>query len=254
MDLDFAGKVVLVTGASGGIGAAVAEAFVASGARAVVAHYHRDRSRADQLVARGAASGVEVAAVSDDLADHAGPARVVAETVRRFGRIDVLVNNAGAMVERSSVEDAPDALFDAVLDLNYRAVFAACRAAVPVMCDGGGGSIVNVSSSAARNGGTGGSVLYAAAKAAVSTFSRGLAAEVARDNIRVNVVAPGLFATRFHDGVTSREQLDRIGLSIPVGRPGYPHECAGPVLFLAHDAASYVTGHSLEVNGGRLMP
>ncbi len=255
MDVSFAGKVVLVTGASSGLGAALVHAFATSGAQGVAVHFHRHAEGAERVVERARAAGADARGFQADLTRPGAPENLVAEVLASFGAIDVLVNNAGAMVQRSAVADAPDTLFDAVLDLNYRAVFATCRAVVPIMTRRGGGAIVNVSSSAARNGGTGGSVLYAAAKAAVSTFSRGLAAEVARHGIRVNVVAPGLFDTAFHDDVTSRAQLDRIGTTIPLGRAGRPEECAGPVLFLAHDvAASYVTGHSLEVNGGRLMP
>ncbi len=255
MDLGFEGKVALVTGASSGLGIAIADAFAQNGVAGLGAHYHRGEQAALEVRERARQAGAVAAVFGADLSAPGAAERLVAATLKHFGRVDILVNNAGAMVERSSIPEASDELFDQILNLNYRAVFATCRAVVPVMQRQGGGAIVNISSSAARNGGAGGSVLYAAAKGAVSTFTRGLAAELARDHIRVNVVGPGLFDTPFHHVVTPPEQLKRIEATIPLGRAGRPEECAGPVLFLASEKmASYITGQSLEVNGGRLMP
>lgn len=255
MDFGFSGKVVLVTGASSGLGRAIADGFAAEGVGALALHYHSDIEGAQAGVAHAKSLGVQARAFGADLSLPGEAERLVDAVHMAFSRLDVLVNNAGAMVQRSSVSDASDQLFDKITALNYRSVFEMCRAAISRLKASGQGAIVNISSSAARNGGAGGSVLYAGAKGALSTFSRGLAAELARENIRVNVVAPGLFDTPFHAEMTSRDQLARIETTIPMGRAGRPEECAGAVLFLASNRlASYITGQSLEVNGGRLMP
>ncbi len=255
MDFGFSGKVVIVTGASSGLGRAIADGFAAEGVGALALHYHADRRGAEAAAASAQRLGVTAAAFGADLSVSGESEHLVGAVQEAFGRLDVLVNNAGAMVQRSPVADASDELFDKITALNYRSVFEMCRAAIPRLRASGGGAIVNISSSAARNGGAGHSVLYAGAKGALSTFSRGLAAELARENIRVNVVGPGLFDTPFHAEMTSREQLARIETTIPMGRAGQPEECAGPVLFLSSDRlAGYITGQSLEVNGGRLMP
>lgn len=255
VDFGFSGKVVMVTGASSGLGRAIADAFASEGVGALALHYHLSRDGVDAAVAHAQSLGVTAAAFGADLSVPGEAERLVGAVQAAFGRLDVLVNNAGAMVQRSLVSEATNELFDKITALNYRSVFEMCRAAIPRLKASGGGAIVNISSSAARNGGAGGSVLYAGAKGALSTFSRGLAAELARENIRVNVVGPGLFDTPFHAEMTSREQLARIETTIPMGRAGRPEECAGPVLFLSSDRlASYITGQSLEVNGGRLMP
>lgn len=255
MDFGFSGKVVLVTGASSGLGRAIADAFSAEGVGALALHYHSARDGAESAVNHARGLGVNAHAFGGDLSLPGESERLVTAVQAAYGRLDILVNNAGAMVQRSSVSEATDQLFDKITALNYRSVFEMCRAAIPRLKASGGGAIVNISSSAARNGGAGGSVLYAGAKGALSTFSRGLAAELAREHIRVNVVAPGLFDTPFHAEMTSRDQLARIEATIPMGRAGRPEECAGAVLFLSSDRlASYITGQSLEVNGGRLMP
>jgi 3-oxoacyl-[acyl-carrier protein] reductase len=130
-----------------------------------------------------------------------------------------------------------------------------CKLVVPLMQRQNHGNIINVSSIAARNGGGGGSVLYAASKGAVSTFTRGLAKEVVGDNIRVNAIAPGVILTPFHERFTAPEQMATLVATIPMQRAGTPEECVGTVLFLASDAMSgYITGQIIEVNGGQLMP
>jgi 3-oxoacyl-[acyl-carrier protein] reductase len=153
------------------------------------------------------------------------------------------------------VSEMTDEQFARVMDLNMSSVFAACRQAVPVMRRRGSGAIVNLTSIAARTGGAGGSVAYATAKGAVSTFTRGLAKEVAIDGIRVNAIAPGIITTPFHERHTSDAQMAGMVAGIPMGRAGTPEECVGSVLFLASPAMSgYVTGQVIEINGGQLTP
>jgi 3-oxoacyl-[acyl-carrier protein] reductase len=141
------------------------------------------------------------------------------------------------------------------MDVNMTSVFAMSRQAVPVMRRQASGSIINVTSVAARTGGGGGSVAYATSKGAVSTFTRGLAKELAPEGIRVNAVAPGVITTPFHERNTTDAQMDAMVSSVPMGRPGRPDECVGAVLFLASPAMSgYITGQVLEINGGQLTP
>lgn len=254
MDLRFDGKRVLVTGASSGIGAAVARGFGAAGAMVGV-HFGRDRDGAEVTAATVKEAGGKAVVLEADLASRAGRDRLVSETEAKVGVPDVIVNNAGSLITRAPVEQSTDELFDAIINLNFRAVFELCRAFVPMMRRNGGGAIVNLSSISARTGGAGGSVLYSSAKAALSTFTRGLAVELATSEIRVNAVSPGLIDTPFHEQGTSPERFAAIAAGIPMGRAGSPEDCVGPVLFLAHpEAAAYVTGQCLEVNGGQLMP
>lgn len=252
--LDFDDQVVLVTGASSGIGAAVAQGFASLGARTVV-HYHRNAEGAEHVRRRIQEEGGQAEVMGGDLTGSRAGGELVDEVTRRFGRLDVLVNNAGDLVKRSPVAELTDEDFHRIMDLNLSSVFGACRRAVPVMRDHGGGSIVNLTSVAARTGGGGGSVVYATSKGAVSTFTRGLAKEVARDGIRVNAVAPGIIDTPFHDRHTGEDQMGAMLASVPMGRAGTPEECVGAVLFLASPAlAGYVTGQVIEVNGGQLTP
>lgn len=171
--LDFTDQVVLVTGVSSGIGAAVAQGFASRGAQVVV-HYNRNRVGAEQVVDDISEAGGSASAVTADLADTAAAADLVDGVVSRHGRIDVLVNNAGDLVRRSAVAELSDEDFHRVMDVNMTSVFAMSRRTIPVMRRQGSGSIVNVTSVAARTGGGGGSVVYATAKGAVSTFTRGL--------------------------------------------------------------------------------
>jgi 3-oxoacyl-[acyl-carrier protein] reductase len=251
---DLKGKVVLVTGASSGIGEAVARAFADQGVRLAV-HYrsHRDEAQAVADFARRQGGEAEIFAADVSVSQEIR--RLAAEVLERFGRIDVLVNNAGGFVQRAKLSEAGDELIDAIFHLNARSMLALTRHVVPAMRAQGGGAIVNMTSQAARTGASPGAGLYAATKAYVSTFTRALAKELVPDRIRVNAVAPGVIATPIHDRHTSPELLKQLEAGIPMGRLGRADECAGAVLFLAsEDLASYVTGQIIEVNGGSVMP
>jgi 3-oxoacyl-[acyl-carrier protein] reductase len=194
--------------------------------------------------------------VRGDVTKSEVAAQVVAETVKAFGRLDVLINNAGALIKRTPVADYTDAYVDAVLELNVKQVVRFMReAAVQMRRQGGGGAIVNVSSIAARHGGGPGSVIYAAAKGFIATATRGWAKELVRDRIRVNAVSPGVIMTPFHERYSTAEQLAAMQTTIPMDRLGTPDECVGAFLYLASEALSgYVTGQIIEVNGGQYMP
>ncbi len=248
-------KVVLVTGASTGIGAAAALAFGRLGAHVVV-HYNSSRAAAEGVASEIEGSGGKATLVQGDMSDGPTAASVVEQAIAAAGgRLDVLVNNAGHMVDRITVDAMSDDAFEQVVDLNARSAVAAIRAAVPQFRRQGKGNIINVSSVSARTGGSTGSILYSAAKGFVSTMTHGLAKELAPDNIRVNAVSPGVILTAFHEKYSTPEKLESQRKIIPMGRLGTAEDCAGAFLFLATDALSgYITGQIIEVNGGQIMP
>lgn len=251
---DLKDKAVLITGASTGIGAAVALAFGRNGARVAV-NYNASRDQAEAVVAAIRESGGEALAVQGDVILPETAAEITAKTVEAFGRLDVLINNAGALIRRTPIADYSDDYADAVLELNVKQVVRFVREAAVQMRRQGGGAIVNVSSIAARHGGGPGSVIYAAAKGFIATATRGWAKELAKDRIRVNAVSPGVILTPFHERYSSAEQLAAMQATIPMDRLGSADECVGAFLYLASEQmSSYVTGQILEVNGGQYMP
>jgi len=251
---DLKNKAVLLTGASTGIGAAVARALGQTGARVAV-HYRGSRSEAEAVAHDIQAAGGEAFAVQADVTDSASVDCMVKAVHEAFGRIDLLINNAGGFVKRSPIVDADDDYIDAVFRLNARSVVAVSRRVIPLMAANGGGAIINVTTQAARTGGGPGAGLYAASKGFVSTITRTMAKELVKDKIRVNAVAPGVIETPFHDGHSSPEVLKNFANAIPMGRLGTADECVGAFLFLASEAASgYITGQVIEVNGGQVMP
>ena len=251
---DLKGKVVLITGASTGIGAAAAVAFGANAA-AVAVHYNKSKDEADKVAAEVKKAGGKAVTVQGDVTNSEVCTAIVEKTVAAFGRIDVLVNNAGGLIQRAPVETVTDDLFDQVLYLNVRSAIVCTGAAALQMRKQGGGSIINVTSVAARHGGGPGAVLYAGSKGFVSTMTHGLAKELVRDKIRVNAVAPGVIYTPFHERYSTPQMLESFKATLPMNRIGTPDECAGAFLFLASEQLSgYMTGQILEVNGGQYMP
>ncbi len=190
-----------------------------------------------------------------DIAERGAVERLISETDAAFDGFDILINNAGDLIARYPVVETTDEFFAQQVATNIRPVFAACRAAIPLMRQRGGGVIVNVSSVAARTGGGGGSSLYASSKAFVATFTRALAKELAPDRIRVNAVSPGVIDTPMQDRTTPPEQVRAAIAQIPLRRIGAAEECAGTFLYLCSEQLSgYVTGQNIEVNGGLAMP
>ena len=254
MITDLQGKVVLVTGASTGIGAAAALAFARLGSKVVV-HNNASRAGAEAVAADIRALGGEVLLAGGDVTDEAVVRRVVAETMAAFGRIDVLVNNAGGMLGRVKIEDYTVEHINRVVALNVTQVAMFMREVLPIMRAQKSGNVINVTSIAARNGGGAGAVLYAGAKGFVSTVTRGWAKEVVGDNIRVNAISPGVIATPFHERYTTAEQMAAMQKTVPMNRIGTSEECAGTLVYLASDVMSgYVTGQVIEINGGQYMP
>jgi 3-oxoacyl-[acyl-carrier protein] reductase len=177
--------------------------------------------------------------------------RIIAATVAAFGRLDVLVNNAGDVVDRKRLDEADDAFIDHVIDLNARAVGTACQLAIRQLKRQGGGPIINTTSIAARQVGGPDSAIYASAKAFVQGLTRNLARDHACDRIRVNAVAPGFVMTPLQERTTTAEQRAAMAARVPLGRSGVPEDLVGAYLFLASDAMSgWITGATIDVNGG----
>jgi 3-oxoacyl-[acyl-carrier protein] reductase len=251
---DLEGKAVLVTGASTGIGAAVARGFAEQGANVGV-HCNSSRDAAEALVSEIRTAGGKASVLQADVRSVEACTQLIRNAHEVLGGLNVLVNNAGGVVKRHPLRDIDDALYDDIVNLNARSVFACSRAAIPFMDAAGGGSIISTTSLAARSGGGSKSTLYAASKAFVSTFTRGLAKEVARYGIRVNAVAPGVIGKPDKAKTTPSHQLEASIRLTPMRRIGTTQECVGAYLFLAsEEMAAFITGQILEVNGGLQMP
>ena len=250
---DIRGLKILVTGASTGIGAAASIAFGEHGA-SVAVHYNLSRAEAEAVAAEIGRGPGKAVTVAGDLRDPALAAAMVDKAAAALGGIDVLVNNAGALVRLMKFQDYEDAVFDEVFSLNVRSVLAVTRAAFPYLKASGRGSVINTGSIAGRNGGQPGSGIYAAAKAAVHSLTKGMANEFAPDDVRVNTVAPGVILTPFHVH-NNKERLEGVRQTIPMRRLGTVEDCIGSFLFLASPAMSgYITGQTIDINGGRLFP
>jgi NAD(P)-dependent dehydrogenase (short-subunit alcohol dehydrogenase family) len=250
---DFTGKVVLITGASSGIGRATAEFFGRCGASVAIG-YNGNQDGADAAVAAINETGSGKAiAVKANVNNNAEITQMIREVESTLGPIDILVNNAGSLIERLKTLEMTEQRWDEVLDLNAKSAFFAAQAVIPKMLEKGSGVIVNVTSIAGRNGGAPGSIHYSSAKAAVLTMTKGLAKEFATQGIRVNAVSPGVIDTPYHETFTTPEVMENLRKAIPMGREGRPDEVAGVIAFLASDLASYLCGETIEINGGLLM-
>lgn len=244
--MDWTGKVVLITGGSRGIGRACAVAFGQAGATVVLSYAGNEAAAAEAVKAAGS----KARSVRFDVADTAACAAAVEEIVRAEGRLDVLVNNAGVAIDGLAVR-IKDADWDRQLDTNLKGSFALCRAAARPMMKQRAGAIVNLTSVVGETGNVG-QAAYAASKAGLIGLTKALARELASRNVRVNAVSPGFIDTDMTAGLAP-DLKEKITESIPLGRLGSADEVAKAVLFLASDAASYVTGEVLKVNGGMYM-
>jgi len=250
---ELSGKSVLITGASTGIGAELARAFAAQGAK-VGLHYNSSSDAAQALAKEIEAAGGTVRLVKADMMKPDEIIAAVKDVAEAFGGLDGLINNAGGMVKRIPYADVMDEDYDAIMDLNARSVLVASKAALPWLKKQGG-FVINTTSIAARNGASGGAGLYGSSKAFVSNVTRGMAKEWIGHGIRVNGVSPGVITTPFHERYSTAEQLAAMKATVPQGRLGVAEDCVGAYLFLACESLSgYIIGQVIEVNGGQLMP
>ena len=244
----FKDKVAIVTGGGRDIGREVSLKLAAAGAKVCI-NYANDEASAQETLARITAAGGQAMLHRADVADGAAVAGLVEATLQAFGpRIDVLVNVAGGMVARKGLADIDEAFFHAVVNLNLTSVFLTTKAVVPHM--GEGGAIVNFASQAGRDGGGPGAAVYATAKAGVMTFTRAMAKELGPRGIRVNSLCCGMIATRFHDEFTKPEVRTAVAGATPLRRQGRAEEAADTAVYLASDAASFIHGANVDVNGG----
>lgn len=248
----FSEEVAWITGSSTGIGRACAVALAREGCRVAV-HYNQSEGEAAKVVEEIESSGGEALLVGGDVADAGEVKWMVGKIEERFGRLDILANNAGSLIERRSLEEMDEDLWDRVMVVNLKSVYLCSQAVLPLMKRQGRGKIVNVTSVAARSGGGSGAIAYATAKGGVSTLTRGMAKELIPDGIIVNGVAPGIITTPFHEQFTPDEVREQMTGSIPAGREGTPEEIAAAVVYLASPQADYLVGEILEINGGMLM-
>lgn len=249
---DLTGKVALVTGASSGIGRATAELLANCGA-AVAVNYHSNEAGAAAAVKSITEAGGRAVALRADVKRADDVHELVNTTVREFGPVDVLVNNAGSLVERLRILELTEERWDEVIDLNLKSAFLCSQAVAAAMIERKAGAIVNVSSVAGRNGGALGSIHYSAAKGGLITMTKGFAKELAPHGVRVNCVSPGVIETPFHEQFSTPEAMKNFVNMIPMGRVGSPAEVATVIAFLASDASSYLCGETIEINGGMLM-
>lgn len=249
---DLEGKVSLVTGSSSGIGRATAEALAANGARVAI-NFHRNEAGADAARKSIVDRGGRAIVVQADVTRASEVESLVKQVVAELGPIDILVNNAGSLIERLKILELSEERWDEVIDLNLKSAFLCCKAVAGSMMERKSGAIINVSSIAGRNGGALGSIHYSTAKGGLITFTKGLAKELGPFGVRVNAISPGVIDTPYHEQFSTPEAMKAYVGMIPLGRVGTPSEVGRVICFLASDAASYLAGETIEINGGMFM-
>jgi NAD(P)-dependent dehydrogenase (short-subunit alcohol dehydrogenase family) len=253
VDRVFNGRTALVTGASRGIGCATAIALAERGISRLILHYNSYQEGLERVVASVRAAGARSDIIQADLGCESGVEAFLKALQAAGPGVDVLVNNAGSLVKRAKLSEFTPELFDRVMTLNVKSAWFIAQAVAPHMIERQSGIIVNVSSIAARTGGGIGAAVYAAAKAAVSAITKGLAKELAPHGIRVNAVSPGTVDNHFHEQFSTRQVLDNVVAATPAGTLGTNEEVADTILFLCSDAARYIHGQTIEINGGMFM-
>ena len=244
------GKVAVVTGGSRDIGRAIALKLAKEGAKVCINYCHDESKAAETLEMISEAGGIAIAVKADVTKEQEVQAlfKAVADA---WGRIDVLVNNAGGIMGRKAIQDQDENWYNSLMDLNFKSCWLCTREVLKYM--GRGGSIVNISSQAARDGGGPGSSIYACGKAAMLCHTRAMAKELGPQGIRVNAICPGMINTYFHDTFTKPEGREALHRSAPLRREGEAPEVADLACYLASDESSYITGNGIDINGGCLF-
>ncbi|MEO2205287.1 glucose 1-dehydrogenase [Paenibacillus pabuli] len=254
MNINLQNKIALVTGSSGGIGAAIAGGLAGCGAKVAVNGLH-NMERAEEVVASIRAAGGEAEAFRADVTNTKEIESMIGDITYRFGGpVELLVNNAGHLVQRSPIEMMSEELYGRIMDVNLKSAVFVSKAVIPGMKAIGRGRIINLTSVAAHNGGGPGAAIYAASKAGIIALTKGLAKELAAAGVTVNALSPGFIGqTAFHATFTSEGGRSSAISSIPLGREGNPDDVAGAALYLCSDLGSFITGETIEINGGMFM-
>ena len=251
LDFDLTGKVALITGASRGIGQAIAEAYAAAGAKVVLSS--RKQASLDEVATTIRGNGSEALAIAAHTGSDEAVQAVVKQASEQFGGVDILVNNAATNPHFGPVITAEESQWDKILDVNVKGYFRVAKACVPSMQARGGGKIINIASIAGLTPQPGMGV-YCVSKAAVLMLTQVLATELAADNIQVNAIAPGFIKTKFSAAIWGNPQLNEMVMkAIPQGRMAEPEELTGMALYLASAASSFTTGATMLIDGGQLI-
>ena len=244
------GKNVLVTAGAQGIGESITKHFIDNGANVAI-HYFSSADTANQLVEYAINKGQKAIAISGDLTKEADANALVEKTIEAFGGLDILINNAGSLVARKLIGEIETDFWHKVMDINLTSMLFVTRAASPYLAKNENSSIVNLASLAGRKGGHPGSLAYATSKGAILTFTRALSTELGPQGTRVNAVSPGLIlGTLFHNTHTTKESADKTTAGIPIQRAGNAADVARAVLYLASEYDGFITGATLDINGG----
>lgn len=243
-------KNVLITAGAQGIGESITKHFIESGANVAI-HYYSSSDTANQLKEYALSNNVKAVAISGDLTKEEDANVLVEKTVEALGGLDILINNAGSLVARKLLDEMETAFWHKVMDINLTSMMFVTRAASTFLAKSNGSSIVNLASLAGRKGGHPGSLAYATSKGAILTFTRALSTEFGPQGTRVNAVAPGLIlGTLFHNTHTSKESANKTISGIPIQRAGNADDVARAVLYLASEYDGFITGATLDINGG----
>jgi 3-oxoacyl-[acyl-carrier protein] reductase len=245
-----AGKNILITAGAQGIGESITRHFIDSRANVAI-HYFSSADTANKLVDYATGKGQKAIAIGGDLTKEADANTVVEKTIKAFGSLDILINNAGSLVARKMLHEMEAEFWHKVMDINLTSMMFVTRAAAPYLAKKDNSSIVNLASLAGRKGGHPGSLVYSTSKGAILTFTRALASELGPQRTRVNAVAPGLIlGTSFHDTHTTKESAAATIAGIPIQRAGNAADVARAVLYLASEYDGFITGATLDINGG----
>ena len=245
-----AGKKILITAGAQGIGESISRHFIDSGSNVAI-HYFSSADTANKLVEYALSKGQKAIAISGDLTKEEDANAMVEKTVRTFGGLDILINNAGSLVARKMLNDMETDFWHKVMDINLTSMMFVSRAAAKYLGKNKNSSIVNLASLAGRKGGHPGSLVYATSKGAILTFTRALSTELGPQGTRVNAVAPGLIlGTSFHNTHTTKESAAETTAGIPIQRAGNSADVARAVLYLASEYDGFITGATLDINGG----
>ena len=242
------GKIALVTGGGRDIGRAICVKLANEGAKVIVNYFDSEEHGAETIKQIQAVGG-EGIAVFADVTNQGDIDNLVKKGVEAFGeRIDILVNVAGGLFGRKTIEEMDESFFDLLMNVNFKSVYLVTKAVKPFL--GKGAAIVNFASQAARDGGGPGASIYAASKGAVMTYTRSLAKEFGPQGIRVNSICPGMIATKFHDDFTKDQVRINVANGTPLRREGEAYEVADLVAYLVSDESSFITGNNIDINGG----